>query len=85
MGWRRPKAPRGQQRPGYSDRTSERSRHFVGARAVWEANRHEKLSFAMALIFFEAQWAVFSVLGAVGARAAAAPVALPLEIDGSRL
>ena len=39
----------------------------------------------MALTFFEAPWAVYSVLGAVGPRAAAAPVALPLEIDGSRL
>ena len=28
---------------------------------------------------------IYSVLGAVGPRAAAAPVALPLEIDGSRL
>ena len=35
--------------------------------------------------FFEAPWAVYSVLGAVGPRAAATPVALPLEIDGSRL
>ena len=39
----------------------------------------------MALIFFEAPWAVYSVVGAVGPRAAAAPVALPLEIGGSRL
>ena len=30
---------------------------------------------------FEAPWAVYSVLGAVGPRAAAAPVALPHEID----
>ena len=37
------------------------------------------------LDFFEAPCAVYSVLGAVGPRAAAAPVALPLEIDGSRL
>ena len=37
------------------------------------------------LDFFEAPWAVYSVLGAVGGRAAAAPVALPFEIDGSRL
>ena len=33
-----------------------------------------------ALTFFEAPWVVYSVLGAVGPRAAAAPVALPLEI-----
>ena len=84
-GWRRPKAPRGQQRRGFSDRTSERSRHLVGDRVVWEAKRDEKTGFAMALFFFEAPWAVYSVLGAVGPRAAAAPVALPLEIDGCRL
>ena len=40
-----------------------------------------KPGFATALIFFEAPWALYSVLGAVGPRAAAAPVALPLEID----
>ena len=43
MGWRRPKSPNGQQRRGYSDRTSERSRHVVGARVVGEAKRDEKL------------------------------------------
>ena len=37
------------------------------------------------LVLFEAPWAAYSVLGAVGPWAAAAPVALPLEIDGSRL
>ena len=29
MGWRRPAAPHGHQRRGYSGRTSERSRHVV--------------------------------------------------------
>ena len=38
-----PQTARGQQRRGYSDRTSERSRHLVGARVVWEATRDEKL------------------------------------------
>ena len=37
------------------------------------------------LDFFKAPWAVYSVLGAAGPRAADAPVAVPLEIDGSRL
>ena len=37
VGWRGPKAPRGQQRRGYSDQTFERSRHLVGARVVSEA------------------------------------------------
>ena len=40
---------------------------------------------ATALIFFEAPKAVYSVLGAVGPRAVAAPMALPFEIDGSCL
>ena len=85
VGWRRPKAPRGQQPRGYSDRTSMRSRHLVGARVVWEAKRDKKTGFATAFIFFEAPWAVYSVLGVVGPRAAAVPVALPLEIGGARL
>ena len=44
-----------------------------------------KTSFCHGLDFVEAPWVVYSVLGAVGSRAAADPVALPLEIDGSRL
>ena len=44
VGWRRSKAQRGQQRRGYIDRTSERSRYLVGARVVWMAKMHEKLS-----------------------------------------
>ena len=51
VGRRRPKAPRGQQRPGYSDRTSERSRHLVGALVVWEATRDEKLSLRRLELF----------------------------------
>ena len=46
---------------------------------VWEAKRDEKLGVT-ALIFFKVPWAVLSVLEAVGPRAAAAPVALRLEI-----
>ena len=34
VGWRSPEAPRGKQRRGYSDRTSERNRALVGAREV---------------------------------------------------
>ena len=56
VGWRRPKAPRGQQRRESSDRASERSRHLVGARVVWEAKRDEKLGLRRPLFF----------LGAVG-------------------
>ena len=41
---RRHKAPRGQQRRGYSDGNSERSRHLIGARVVSEAKRDEKVS-----------------------------------------
>ena len=36
------------------------------------------------LIFFETPWAVYSVQGAIGPRAAAIPVALHLEFYGSR-
>ena len=50
-----------------------------------EGKERWNIGFATALIFFEAPWAVYSVVGAVGPRAAAAPVALPLEIGGSRL
>ena len=87
MDWRRPETPRGQHRRGYSDRTSERSPHLVGARVVWEADGDEKLGLRRLSFFVETPWAIFSVqrVGAVGPPAAAAPVALPLEIDGSRL
>ena len=44
-------APRGQQRRGYSDRTSERSRNLVGARVVWEVKRDDKTGFAKPLNF----------------------------------
>ena len=37
------------------------------------------------MIFYKVPWAVFSVREAVGPRAAAAPVILPVEIDGSHL
>ena len=50
VGWRRPKAPRGQQRPGYSDRISERSRHLVGAAVVGGAKRDDKLGLRRPLI-----------------------------------
>ena len=56
MGWRRPKVPRGQQRRESSDRTSERSRHLVGARVVWEEQSDEKLGLRRPRVF----------LGAVG-------------------
>ena len=54
---------------------------------VWfrRQKRDEKLGLRRPCFFLEVPWAVYSVLGAVGPRAAAAPVALPLEIGGSRL
>ena len=85
VGWRRPKAPRGQQRRGYSDRTSERSRHLVGAHVVWEAKRDEKLGLRRPCFFLSRRGRSTPVLVAVRPRAAAAPLALPLQIDGSRL
>ena len=81
VGWRRPKAPRGQQRRGYSDRTSGRSHHLVVV-LVWFGRQRGMKNWACdGFDFF---------LGPVGVllcatRAAAAPAALPLVIDGSRL
>ena len=87
LGWAGagPKAPRGQQRRGYSDRTSERSRPMAGARVVWEAKRDEKLGLPWPCFFLRRRGRSTLCYRAVGSRAAAAPVALPLEIDGSRL
>ena len=51
-GWRSPEAPRKLVRRGYRDRTSERGRDLVGARAVWEAKRNEKTGFGTVLYFF---------------------------------
>ena len=76
---------RRQQRRGFSDRTSERSRDLVGATVILEAKTDEKLVFATALYFFEAPRMVYSVLGTVRPRAAAAPVALSLGNGGSDL
>ena len=84
VGWCRPKAPCGQQRKGYNDRTSERCRHLVGARAVWEARSDEKLGLRRTFLSL-APWVVYAVLGAAGPRPAAVPVALPLEVDGFRI
>ena len=83
MGWRRLKASSRQQRRGYSDQTSERSRDLVGARVVWEAKMNNWVCDG--LEHFEVPCAVLSVIEVTWSRAAAAPVALPLEIDGSRL
>ena len=45
LGWlTSPGAPRGQQRWGCSDRTSEQSRDLIRARVVWEAKRDENTS-----------------------------------------
>ena len=54
---------------------------------VWFGRQRgiKKLGLRRPSFFFEAPWAVYSVLGVVGPRAAAVPVALPLEIGGARL
>ena len=62
-------------RRGYSDRTSERSRDLVGVRVVSEAKRDGKL-VSTSLSMLVAPCMFYSVLVAVGPRAAAAPVAL---------
>ena len=43
MGWRHLAARHGQQRRGYSGRTSERSHHVVVGRATFEVQGDEKL------------------------------------------
>ena len=48
-GWRSPEDPRRQQRRGYSDRNSERSRDGVGARVVCDVKRGENLGFSATL------------------------------------
>ena len=85
VGWRRPKA-----RAASSD--AETAIKLLNEVVTWSMlvwfGRQRGMKnwvFATVLFFFEEPWAVYSVLGAVGPRAAATPVALPLEIDGSRL
>ena len=46
MGWRRPAAPHGQQRRGYSGRTSERSRDVVVGRESFKVQGDKKTGFA---------------------------------------
>ena len=80
-GWRSPEAPRKQQRRANSDRTSEQSRDLVGARVVCEARRDEKLGLRRPCDFLRGRgWS--TLLGAIGPRAAAAPVAPPLGNGG---
>ena len=84
MGWRRPKA-----HAGSSD--GDTAIELLSEVVTWsvltwfERQRRMKNWACDGLVLFEAPWAAYSVLGAVGPWAAAAPVALPLEIDGSRL
>ena len=84
-GWYSPESPRRQRRRGYSGRIAARSLDLVGARVVWDTKKNEKLGLRRPLYFFEALRVVYSVLGAVGPRAEAASVALPLGGGGSRL
>ena len=86
MGWRHPAARHGQQRRGYSGRTSERSHHVCGS---WSCNfrgaGRRKTGFAAVSVVFEASQAVYAVLRTFGGRAAAAPMVLPLAMVASRL
>ena len=50
-GWRSPEAPRRQQRRGYRDRTSERSRDLVGAHVGCEAKKDENLDLRRPCVF----------------------------------
>ena len=51
MGWRRPATPHGQQRRGYSGRTSERSRDVVVGRVTFEVQGDEKLGVRRSRLF----------------------------------
>ena len=51
MGWRQPAARHGQQRRGYSGRTSERSHHVVVGRATFEVQGDEKLGLRQFRLF----------------------------------
>ena len=84
MAWRHPAARHGQQRRGYSGRTSERSRDVVIGRVIFGEGRR-KTGFAAVSTVFEASQAVYAVLRAFGGRAAAALVVLPLAMVASCL
>ena len=51
MGWPRPAAPHGQQRRGYSGRTSEQSRDVVVGRITFELQGDEKLGLRRSRLF----------------------------------
>ena len=51
MGWRRPATPHGQQRRGYSDRTSERSRDVVVGHVTFEVQGDKKLGLRRSRLF----------------------------------
>ena len=51
MGWRHPAARHGQQRRGYSCRTSERSHHVVVGRVTFEVQGDEKLGLRRSRLF----------------------------------
>ena len=51
MSWRRPAAPHGQQRRGYSGRTSERSRDVVVGHVTFEVQGDEKLGVRRSRLF----------------------------------
>ena len=53
MGWRRPAAPHGQQRRGYSGRTSERYRHVVVGRVTFEVQGDENLGLRRSRLFWK--------------------------------
>ena len=51
MGWRHPAVRHGQQRQGYSCRTSERRRHVVVGRVTFEVQGDEKLGLQRSRLF----------------------------------
>ena len=51
LDWRRPAAPHGQQRRGYSGRISERSRDVVVGRVTFEVQGDENLGLWLSRLF----------------------------------
>ena len=83
-GWRSPEVPRRQQRRGYRYRLL--SEVVAWSVLMWFGRQRGTKNWVCdGREFFKAPQVVYFVLGGIGPHAAAAPVVLPLENDGSRL
>ena len=84
MGWRHTAARHGQQRRGYSVRTSERSHHVVVGRVTFEVQGDGNWVCG-GLDCFRNVAGGLRCAKDLRSRAAAAPVVLPLAVVASRL